>query len=449
MRFPLLRLFLFAFLACQNIRSAEHVILITVDGFPARMLSDSKTHVPNIRALAENGAMAKGMRVSNPSVTWPNHTTLISGVQPRRHSVLFNGVLARGDSLRIEPNVTAKELVAVPTLFEFLHGMGLKTAGVNWPCTRLSASVDDDFPDSPEMVNFTTARLRTELVAEGILSSDKQADFAKLLGAQRDEVWTKTACYLIRKRMPNFMTVHLLNTDSTHHKYGPESMASYTALALADRFVGDIVAAVKGAGHWDSTAIIVTADHGFATATNVLQPNVLLRQAGLLEISSLNLIVKARVQCVPEGGSGLIYLNDPKTREEDRKKVIELFSKAEGVAELIGPDGFEALGMPAAGQGGMGDFVLRPKMGYGVLGVATGTNFVAPVTSAISSGYHGYLADEPDMQAIFVASGSGIKKGARLEEIRNVDVAPTVARLLGKTFPNVDGKILTEILSSK
>lgn len=439
-------IFLAALFASSSF-AANHVILITVDGFPSRMFHDKRTHVPNIRALAEEGAIADGMKVSNPSVTWPNHTTLVSGVRPRKHSVLFNSVLERGpDQVRVNPN-TAAQLVATKAIFDLLHEAGLKTAGVNWPCTRLSKSLDDDFPDSPEMVDFTTPRLRSELVAEGILPSEKQADFARIGMPLRDEIWTKTACYLIRKRMPNFMTVHLLNTDSTHHKYGPESMASFTALALADRFVGDIVKAVNDAGLKGQTTIIVTSDHGFATATNVLQPNVLFRQAGWITVSRLNQIVKARVQCVPEGGSGFLYFNDPATKEKDRKKVLELFAGKEGIAELIGPEKFEALGIPPAGQGGSPDLVLRPKIGYGVGGSPLGEDFVVAVTPAMSSGYHGYVAEEPAMNAVFVASGRGVKKGARLGIIENVDVAPTVMKLLGKELAGSDGKILSEALT--
>jgi predicted AlkP superfamily pyrophosphatase or phosphodiesterase len=294
-----------ALLACSSL-GANHVILITIDGFPARMLEDKRTDVPHIRALAAEGATAQGMKVSNPSVTWPNHTTLVSGVRPLKHSVLFNGVLVRDEGLvKIDPNKTAAELVRARTIFDLLHEAGLKTAGVNWPCTRLSKSLDDDFPDSPDMLDFTTPRLRSELVAEGILPSDKQADFAKIGMPLRDEIWTRTACYLIRNRMPDFMAVHLLNTDSTHHKYGPESMASFTALALADRFVGDIVEAVNAAGQRENTTIIVTADHGFATATNVIQPNVLFHKADWIWMNTSNQVIRARVQCVPEGGSGL------------------------------------------------------------------------------------------------------------------------------------------------
>src|SRR3954470_8832650 len=201
----MLRFVFLALLLAGSSLAANHVILITIDGFPARMLQDKRTDVPRIRALAADAAMAEAMKVSNPSVTWPNHTTLVSGVRPRTHSVLFNGLLVRSaDLVKIDPNVTSAQLVKAPTIFDLLHQAGFKTAGVNWPCTRLSKSLDDDFPDSPDMIDFTTPRLRKDLVAAGILPSEKQADFAKIGEPMRDEIWTKTACYLIRKRMPDF-----------------------------------------------------------------------------------------------------------------------------------------------------------------------------------------------------------------------------------------------------
>src|SRR5687768_12909992 len=73
----------------------HHVILITIDGLAAYYLTDAKAPIPTLRRLAAEGAVAEGMRVSNPAITWPNHTTLITGVQPAKHSVLFNGVLTR------------------------------------------------------------------------------------------------------------------------------------------------------------------------------------------------------------------------------------------------------------------------------------------------------------------------------------------------------------------
>ncbi len=76
---------------------ADHVVVISLDGMPGYMLDDPKALLPNIRRLAAEGVQARGgMKVSNPSVTWPNHTTMVTGVRPRRHGVLANGVLVRG-----------------------------------------------------------------------------------------------------------------------------------------------------------------------------------------------------------------------------------------------------------------------------------------------------------------------------------------------------------------
>ena len=66
-----------------------------------------------------------------------------------------------------------------------------------------------------------------------------------------------------------------------------------------------------------------------------------------------------------------------------------------------------------------------------------------------SLGTHGYISSDPDIQALFIASGRGIKPGAKLKSVDNVDVAPTAAKLLGVELKNVDGRVLTEILQIK
>jgi hypothetical protein len=73
----------------------QHVILISLDGFPAWLWNDESLQIPNLRKLAAEGASTKAMTVSNPSITWINHTTLVTGVEPRKHGVLFNGLLVR------------------------------------------------------------------------------------------------------------------------------------------------------------------------------------------------------------------------------------------------------------------------------------------------------------------------------------------------------------------
>jgi len=74
----------------------------------------------------------------------------------------------------------------------------------------------------------------------------------------------------------------------------------------------------------------------------------------------------------------------------------------------------------------------------------------APVVDAPpgSLGSHGYLASDPDLQALFIASGRGIRPGVTLESVSNLDLAPTIARLLDLEMPAAKGKVLTEVLVS-
>ncbi|MCI0351491.1 MAG: alkaline phosphatase family protein, partial [Acidobacteriales bacterium] len=99
----------------------RHVILITIDGFAAYLLTDPQAPIPTLRRMAAEGAVAEGMRVSNPAITWPNHTTLVTGVHPEKHSVLFNGVLVRqgpGLPVRVDGKRDKANLVAVPTVYD-------------------------------------------------------------------------------------------------------------------------------------------------------------------------------------------------------------------------------------------------------------------------------------------------------------------------------------------
>lgn len=142
----------------------RHVVVICIDGFAAYLLKDAKAPVPTLRNLAKAGAVAEGgMKVSNPSITWPNHTTLVSGVRPDKHGVLANGVLVRGvpgNPVDVEPKKDKRDLVRMPTLFDLAHARGFTTADVNWSCTRGTESLDDSFPDVPEQITRMTPRLR-------------------------------------------------------------------------------------------------------------------------------------------------------------------------------------------------------------------------------------------------------------------------------------------------
>src|SRR5688572_16863043 len=448
--FPFVAVLLFSVLAAFG-STNHHVILITMDGFPAYLLTNEQAPIPTLRKLAKEGAVAEGMKVSNPSVTWPNHTTLITGVHPDQHSVLFNGVLMRpgaGLPVKVDPQRDKSDLVAVPTLFDVLHKAGYRTAGINWPCTRNSKALDDDFPDVPQQITHSTARLREELIAEGILKDATDRSFGAQSAASRDQIWTAAAVHVLEKRRPNFMTFHMLVTDSTHHKYGALSPAGFNAVALVDGQLREVLRVLDAAGIRDKTTLFIVADHGFEKALKIVNPNALFRKAGLLEATSVGQIVRARAQIISEGGTALVYLTNPETRNEDAAKVREVLREAEGIAEIIGPERFAELGYPDPEKNPqMAQMVLAAKEGYAFNNSALGDELVTEVTlEQGNQGHHGYLASNPRMNAVFVAAGRGITKGARVGVIENIHVAPTIAHLLGVELSGARGKVLQEIL---
>lgn len=395
--------------------------------------------------LAREGAQAEALRVSNPSVTWPNHTTLVTGVHSDKHSVLFNGVLIRpgpGEPVRIEGDRDQADLVAVPTLYDHLRRAGYRTAAINWPCTRGADTLDDNFPDVPDQIRHTTPRLRAQLIGLGILDDTEDLSFRRKSAASRDQVWTAAAVHLLRTRRPNLLLFHLLITDTIQHAHGPQSPAAYTALALADAHLGELLRAVETAGIRERTTIFIASDHGFAKPTKLISPNVVFRKAGLQRASP-----RRRAQAISEGGTAFVYLTAPETREEDQAKVIELLGEHEGIAEILGPDQFPALHLPdPAKNPQMGDLILVAKDGYAFSNESYEDESITEITFA--AGSHGYLSTNPRMNGVFIAWGRGIKSGVKLGMVDNVDVAPTIAELLGQQLPQADGKVLSEILTS-
>ena len=349
----------------------RHVVLISIDGFAGYLVDDPKVPLPNIRRLAEEGCIVEGgMTVSDPSVTWPNHTTLVTGLKPGRHGVLANGVLVRGGvgvPVKIDSNRDQIDLVRVPTIADVAHAAGLRTAEVNWPCTRNSKSFDDQFPDVPNSLDYTTPRLRTELIEKGFLRDESQTSFRSVSVVGLDYVWTEAACHLIRQRKPHLTLVHLLNNDATHHRRGAQTQDGYTANAYADMCVGRILDAIDDAGIRETTTVILVADHGFTLTPKAIRPNVVLRKAGLLTLDGGEL-TEAQVHVVPEGGVGYVYCTNPATASQRAAFVQKLLLGQEGVADFLLPDRFNEVGFPHPRENNqVPDAIVVAKDGYGAV----------------------------------------------------------------------------------
>lgn len=413
--------------------AARHAVIISIDGFASYSLKDPALPLPNIRRLIASGAVADSMKPVNPTVTWPNHTSIITGVTAARHSVLYNGQAQRtgeGKPLKVEPWVDKQELVAGPTLYDLAFRAKLTTAEIDWVAISNPKTISFAFPEVPK----ADQQIPREMVTAGLVSEDEVARFGKLPIYYRDEIWTRAAEHIIMKHRPNLMLFHLLTTDSLQHAHGARSAAGYTALAYADSKVGRIVDALRKSGILGKTAIFIVSDHGFKTSRHAIHANALLAEKGLADSAFV----------IPEGGTAMVYV----TRSAEKATIVArlraAFAGVEGIDRILGPDSFAKWGYPAVESNPrMADLVLAAKEGYAFKGAASGPP-VRPLP--VPSGDHGYLNDDAEIQAVFAASGAGIRPGVRLGAIRNLDVAPTVARLLGLKLENVEGRVLDEIL---
>ena len=194
-------------LAHAEPRKDRHVILISIDGFPAYLWNDPTLQVPNLRKLAAEGASAKAMTVSNPSITWINHTTLVTGVEPRKHGVLYNGLLIRKDGVPpvIEQWADKSRMVFVPTLYDVAHQAGLTTAESDWVAITNPGTIDWSFAELPK----PDEPVVKEMIADGV-ATEEEIGWMQM-GPNRkgvaflDAMWTRAAIHLFENHRPKLL----------------------------------------------------------------------------------------------------------------------------------------------------------------------------------------------------------------------------------------------------
>ena len=404
------------------------VILISLDGFPAFALDDPKLPAPTLRRLMRDGASAI-MTTVNPTVTWPNHTTMVTGVRADEHGLLANGTIMRTGSwppVRVEPYLEKRKMVRAATIYDAAHQAGLTTAHVDWVAINEAPTITWAFREWAS----ADGPLEREMIERGAITAAELEDFTRANILYRDQIWTRAGEYLIKQHQPDLLLFHLLSLDSEHHQYGPNTPAGRTAMAFLDSCVEKLVRAVKEAGLAERTTFLIVSDHGFKAYRHQIRPAVALQAAGLGD----------KVYVLPEGGTAFVYFKEGEDAASLAGKVREALAGVEGIDRVIDAADYAALGLPRPERDAQfGQLLLAAKDGYAFSGATGG-----PVTAAMAQagGSHGYLASELDMNAIFIASGRGVRAGGRLGLISNLDIAPTIARLLGVELQGAKGRAL-------
>ncbi len=421
------------------------VVMISIDGLAAFYFDDPKAEMPTIRKLAAEGVRSTMMKASTPTVTWPNHTTLVTGVNPAKHGVTGNNCFDRTARQRLtfigDPVFDKDQIVKVPTLYDLAKAAGLKTAAVRWPATRNAKALDWTVPDmkaESSITNYCTPALLEECESGGIRIRESYAK-----GALDDDTATEAFNLILRKNRPNFALLHNFNVDHMQHEKGPRTPEAYAAVKAADAQVRSVWEELQK-DFPNKATLIVVSDHGFSPITHTILPNVTLRQAGLITTDGKE--TSGSVQVVVQGGAALIYILDQAHRSELITKVARAFAGAEGVSKVAGPEQLKDYGMadPAADPHAP-DMILFADEGCAFGNTANGEQ---PFRDKVElTGTHGHDPNLPHLHATFVAWGYGIKQGVVMGEIANTCVAPTIAQLLHIKLPDTDGAVLTGALA--
>jgi predicted AlkP superfamily pyrophosphatase or phosphodiesterase len=413
------------------------ILLISIDGMRPDYITQADAHglkVPHLRRFLTEGSYADGVTGVVPTLTYPSHTTLVTGVTPAVHGITSNTTFDPLFENQVGWFWYGSQLHA-ETLWLAAHKKGIVTANLNWPVTVDTPGIDFNMPEywrasTPDDLLLLDALARPLGLQQQLESKLGPWVDGNTLTIASDATRTKFAIAMLRDHHPGFFTVHLSSLDEEEHLTSPFSPDSNRTLEALDAMIGELQAAALAVN--PAAIVAVVSDHGFSRTdfrTNLYGP---LLRAGLITRSekpgllSPAGFVSWKATLWPAGGCAAVMLHDPNdtaSLDAIMKILRDLAADpANGIDRILTGDELHALGgFPDA----KALVVLHPpfQLGY---------TFTGPtVTPAPSTGMHGYLPSNPEMRSSFFIMGKGIAHAHDLGQINMLQIAPTLANILG------------------
>lgn len=451
---PVVRMFhsnfliLLCLMACAGALHAQKhtVLMISVDGMKPEYVTRADEHglkVPNMRKIMAEGTHADGVTGVLPTVTYPSHTTMITGVWPEKHGIYGNTTFDP-ERKNLGGWYWYFEDIKVPTLWSAAKAIGLTTASVNWPVS-VGAPVDYLLPEIWRAGTPDDRKLMRVVSTPGLMATleNNLGPVPEAIEAtpEDDRGRAKAAIFILQKYKPGFMTVHLSALDHAEHEKGPFSPEANAVMEQIDEMVGQLREAVLAN---DPQAVVcVVSDHGFLPTSHRLNLTSAFVKAGLIEpdteanADGVIPVKSWQASVWVAGGLAAIVLKDPND-ETMRNKVSALLKQIaadpkNGVNRIVERDEIKKMGgFPNA------SFLVDMKSGY---------QFDTSLNGELErdtkpGGTHGYLPEHPELRSSFFIVGAGIAKGRDLGLIDIRQIAPTVAGQFGGSLPSADGKPL-------
>jgi predicted AlkP superfamily pyrophosphatase or phosphodiesterase len=425
----------------QEKTPAPLLLVISVDGLRPDYITAADAHgskIPNLRRFLTEGTFAEGVQGVVPTVTYPSHTTLVTGVWPSKHGIFANGTF---DPLQKNQQgwYWYAEDIHVPTLWDAAAQAGRTTASIQWPVT-IGAHITWNIPEFWRVSTSDDAKLLRAVSTPGLLA-EAQAELGEYRGgidtsAEGDEIRGRYAQWILEKKHPALLMLHLTALDHIEHETGPFSPEAIAILERLDTVIGNLRETAERLAP-GRAYIAVVSDHGFANIDAQLNLFPAFKEAKLFTVDEKGKVADWKAMPWVTGGSAAIVLKDPRD-SATLKQVRELLAKlardpANGIDRVL-----EAGELHERGGFLTASFFVSLKPGW-----RTGSTLEGPVLSKVKpGGTHGELPDLPDLRASFFVVGLGVPAGRDLGLIDMRDVAPTLAHLVGLSLPSADGKIM-------
>ncbi|HEY5809294.1 MAG TPA: ectonucleotide pyrophosphatase/phosphodiesterase, partial [Povalibacter sp.] len=420
---------------------AAPLLVISIDGLHPAYVTQADRHglrIPVLRDFVKSGTYASGVVGVLPTVTYPSHTTLVTGVAPVVHGIGSNTPFDPLNTNRDGWFWYAQDL-KVRTLWQAASQAGLVTASVNWPVTVGDRNIRFLLPEYWRAQTADDLKLLRALSRPEGLMEDLESKLGPFIDGNTDdvasdEIRTRFGVALLRERKPDFMAIHLIALDGTEHHDGPFVPSAFATLESLDRMIGELTAAVLA--NDPASRIVIVSDHGFIATHTAVNLRTAFVEAGLITLKEPQVpfaspaVASWEAQLWPGGGSAAVVLRNTKDASAFSKTqalLQRLQAEARnGIARVLtGVDAAQTAGYPGA------QFVIEFQPGF-----YFGTNLRGDLlTPAPYKGTHGYMPHRPEMHSVFFAKGTGIARSRNLGIIDMRSIAPTLAALMNVNLP--------------
>lgn len=428
-----------------------NVILISVDAVQRELLFGYQKYGIDLKNInkyfIENGTYAEnGMMSVFPSFTYPCHQSMITGVNPAAHGIYNNGIFDPEGHLGEAWHWFVSE--KVPTLWEAARENGYISASMAFP-TSLGAPCDYVIPEwwfngLPSDTKYISLVSTPQGMAEEMEKDIGQCPYGWDLSLESDKCRYKGAKWILEKKIaqhlgekPFFLSMYFASYDETAHEFGVYSREALDVLQEIDIMIGEMIDYAEELTGGNLVVCLVS-DHGMINNTFNIRPNVLFRESGLICANEDETIREWKVYSQRSGGTCEIRLHDREDRETREKVERMLYGLLErpdgGVAKVLTrEEAIKRQGFPEC------DYCLIAKEGYEIRDDLFGDYCTDEIYKYAQ---HGYDEEYEEMRAIYGIYGKKIEKNKKLGLAHIVDIAPTLAAIMGFEMPTAQGSDL-------